>query len=369
MASKKPMVEAAAPASDKQKALETCMAQIERAYGKGSIMRLGENSGIVVESIPTGSLSLDIALGIGGVPKGRIIEIYGPESSGKTTLALHVLAEAQKRGGEVAFIDAEHALDPGYARALGVDIDSMLISQPDTGEQGLEICEALVRSGAIDVVVVDSVAALTPRAEIEGDMGDSHVGLLARLMSQALRKLAGSIAKTNCIVIFINQLREKVGVVYGNPEVTTGGRALKFYSSVRIDVRRTESLKNGSEIIGNRTRARVVKNKVAPPFKEAEFDIMYGEGISKVGELVDLGVKLDLLQKSGSWFSMGETRLGQGRDAVKQYLKENPEVAERIEADIRANAYKLMSSQARAAARAAGRAVDVSAEDFEDADQ
>ena len=369
MASKKPMVEAAAPASDTQKALETCMAQIERTYGKGSIMRLGENTGIVVEAIPTGSLSLDLALGIGGVPKGRIVEIYGPESSGKTTLALHIVAEAQKRGGEVAFIDAEHALDPGYARALGVDIDSMLISQPDTGEQGLEICEALVRSGAIDVVVVDSVAALTPRAEIEGDMGDSHVGLLARLMSQALRKLAGSIAKTNCIVIFINQLREKVGVVYGNPEVTTGGRALKFYSSVRIDVRRTESLKNGSEIIGNRTRARVVKNKVAPPFKEAEFDIMYGEGISKVGELVDLGVKLDLLQKSGSWFSMGETRLGQGRDAVKQYLKENPEVAERIEADIRANAYKLMSSQARAAARAAGRAVDVSAEDFEDADQ
>ena len=366
---KKAGVEAAAPASDKKRALETCIAQLEKTYGKGTVMRMGENTGIVVEAIPTGSLSLDLALGIGGVPRGRIIEIYGPESSGKTTLALHIVAEAQKRGGEVAFIDAEHALDPGYARALGVDIDSMLISQPDTGEQGLEICEALVRSGAIDVVVVDSVAALTPRAEIEGDMGDSHVGLLARLMSQALRKLAGSIAKTNCIVIFINQLREKVGVVYGNPEVTTGGRALKFYSSVRIDVRRTESLKNGSEIIGNRTRARVVKNKVAPPFKEAEFDIMYGEGISKVGELVDLGVKLDLLQKSGSWFSMGETRLGQGRDAVKQYLKENPEVAERIEADIRANAYKLMSSQARAAARAAGRAVDVSAEDFEDADQ
>ena len=366
MASKKPMVEAAAPASDKQKALETCMAQIERTYGKGSIMRLGENTGIVVEAIPTGSLSLDLALGIGGVPKGRIVEIYGPESSGKTTLALHIVAEAQKRGGEVAFIDAEHALDPGYARALGVDIDSMLISQPDTGEQGLEICEALVRSGAIDVVVVDSVAALTPRAEIEGDMGDSHVGLLARLMSQALRKLAGSIAKTNCIVIFINQLREKVGVVYGNPEVTTGGRALKFYSSVRIDVRRTESLKNGSEIIGNRTRARVVKNKVAPPFKEAEFDIMYGEGISKVGELVDLGVKLDLIQKSGSWFSMGELRLGQGRDAVKQYFKDNPELAADIEAQIRANAYKLMSKQSQVAAKAAGRAVDVSADDFED---
>ncbi len=369
MAAKKPTVEAAAPATDKQKALETCMTQIERTYGKGSIMRLGENSGIVVESIPTGSLSLDLALGIGGVPKGRIVEIYGPESSGKTTLALHIVAEAQKRGGEVAFIDAEHAMDPSYARALGVNIDSMLISQPDTGEQGLEICETLVRSGAIDVVVVDSVAALTPRAEIEGEMGDSHVGLLARLMSQALRKLAGSIAKTNCIVIFINQLREKVGVVYGNPEVTTGGRALKFYSSVRIDVRRTESLKSGTEIIGNRTRARVVKNKVAPPFKEGEFDIMYGEGISKVGELVDLGVKLDLIQKSGSWFSMGETRLGQGRDAVKQYLKANPEIASQVEADIRENAYKLMSNQARAAAKAAGRAVDVSAEDFKDEDQ
>ena len=366
MASKKPMVEAAAPASDKQKALETCMAQIERTYGKGSIMRLGENTGIVVEAIPTGSLSLDLALGIGGVPKGRIVEIYGPESSGKTTLALHIVAEAQKRGGEVAFIDAEHALDPGYARALGVDIDSMLISQPDTGEQGLEICEALVRSGAIDVVVVDSVAALTPRAEIEGDMGDSHVGLLARLMSQALRKLAGSIAKTNCIVIFINQLREKVGVMYGNPEVTTGGRALKFYASVRIDVRRVEALKNGGEVIGNRTRAKIVKNKVSPPFREAEFDIMYGEGISKWGELVDLAVKLDILQKSGSWFSMGETRLGQGRDAVKEYLKNNPELADRIEAEVRANSFKLMSKQSQIAARAAGRAVDVSADDFED---
>ena len=366
---KKTAMETPGPASDKRKALETCMAQIERTYGKGSIMRLGENASVVVEAIPTGSLSLDLALGIGGVPRGRIIEIYGPESSGKTTLALHIVAEAQKRGGEVAFIDAEHALDPYYARALGVDIDSMLISQPDTGEQGLEICEALVRSGAIDVVVVDSVAALTPRAEIEGDMGDSHVGLLARLMSQALRKLAGSIAKTNCVVIFINQLREKVGVMYGNPEVTTGGRALKFYASVRMDVRRVESLKNGSEIIGNRTRVKVVKNKVSPPFKEAEFDIMYGEGISKVGEILDLATKLDLVQKSGSWFAMGETRLGQGRDAAKQYLKDNPEVCDRLEADIRKNSYKLMSSQARAAARAAGRAVDVSAEDFEDADQ
>ena len=366
MATKKMNVESAAPASDKKKALETCMAQIERTYGKGSIMRLGENTDILVEAIPTGSLALDIALGIGGVPRGRIIEIYGPESSGKTTLALHIVAEAQKMGGEVAFIDAEHALDPTYARALGVDIDAMLIAQPDTGEQGLEICEALVRSGAIDVVVVDSVAALTPRAEIEGDMGDSHVGLLARLMSQALRKLAGSIAKTNCVVIFINQLREKVGVMYGNPEVTTGGRALKFYSSVRIDVRRVEAMKAGGEVIGNRTRAKIVKNKVAPPFREAEFEILYGEGISKWGEMVDLAVKLDIIQKSGSWFAMGETRLGQGRDAVKALLQNDPELAEQIEAEIRANSFKLMSKQSQIAAVAAGRAVDVSADDFED---
>ena len=366
MAEKKRVaVDSPSPASDRKRALDTAIAQIEREFGKGSIMRLGENSHIVVEAVPTGSLSLDIALGIGGVPKGRIIEIYGPESSGKTTLALHIVAEAQKRGGEVAFIDAEHALDPTYARALGVDIDSMLISQPATGEQGLEICEALVRSGAIDVVVVDSVAALTPRAEIEGDMGDSHVGLLARLMSQALRKLAGSISKTNCIVIFINQLREKVGVVYGNPEVTTGGRALKFYASVRIEVRRIEAIKNGSEVVGNRTRAKIVKNKVAPPFREAEFEIMYGEGISKLGELVDLAVRLDIIQKSGSWFSMGETRLGQGKDAVKKYLQDNPELADQIEAEIRANSFKLMSRQSQIAARAAGRAVDVSAEDFE----
>ena len=365
MADKKRMGDTPTPASDKKRALDTAIAQIEREFGKGSIMRLGENSHIMVEAVPTGSLSLDIALGIGGVPKGRIVEIYGPESSGKTTLALHIVAEAQKRGGEVAFIDAEHALDPTYARALGVDIDSMLISQPDTGQQGLEICEALVRSGAIDVVVVDSVAALTPRAEIEGDMGDSHVGLLARLMSQALRKLAGSISKTNCIVIFINQLREKVGVVYGNPEVTTVGRALKFYASVRIEVRRIEAIKNGSEVVGNRTRAKIVKNKVAPPFREAEFEIMYGEGISKLGELVDLAVKLDLIQKSGSWFSMGETRLGQGKDAVKKYLQDNPELAEKIEAEIRANSFKLMSRQSQIAAKAAGRAVDVSAEDFE----
>ena len=366
MAEKKKQVEPAAPAADKKKALSTCIAQIEKEYGKGSIMRLGENAHIVVEAIPTGSLSLDIALGIGGVPKGRIIEIYGPESSGKTTLALHIVAEAQKRGGEVAFIDAEHALDPSYARALGVDIDSMLISQPDTGEQGLEICEALVRSGAIDVVVVDSVAALTPRAEIEGDMGDSHVGLLARLMSQALRKLAGSIAKTNCVVIFINQLREKVGVMYGNPEVTTGGRALKFYASVRIDVRKIEAIKVGTELIGNRTRAKIVKNKVAPPFREAEFEILYGEGISKWGEMVDLAVKLDIIQKSGSWFSMGETRIGQGRDAAKQFLKDNPDVAADVEAQVRANSFKLMSKQSQTAAKAAGRAVDVSADDFDD---
>ena len=386
MADKKRMGDTPTPASDKKRALDTAIAQIEREFGKGSIMRLGENSHIMVEAVPTGSLSLDIALGIGGVPKGRIVEIYGPESSGKTTLALHIVAEAQKRGGEVAFIDAEHALDPTYARALGVDIDSMLISQPDTGEQGLEICEALVRSGAIDVVVVDSVAALTPRAEIEGDMGDSHVGLLARLMSQALRKLAGSISKTNCVVIFINQLREKVGVMYGNPEVTTGGRALKFYSSVRMEVRRVEPIKAGSEIIGNRTRAKVVKNKVAPPFREAEFDIMYGEGISKYGELVDLAVKLDIIQKSGSWFSMGEERIGQGKDAAKQYLRDNPEICERVEAEIRQNSFKLLSNQAQAAARAAGRApqeavvhsaqpaaapaapkgIDVSADDFDD---
>ena len=368
MATKKPAVESAAPAADKKKALETAMAQIERNYGKGSIMRLGENLGVMVESIPTGSLSLDLALGIGGLPKGRIIEVYGPESSGKTTLALHVVAEAQKRGGEVAFIDAEHALDPTYARALGVQVEDMLIAQPDTGEQALEITEALVRSGAIDVVVVDSVAALVPRAEIEGEMGDSHVGLQARLMSQALRKLTGAIGKTNCIVIFINQLREKVGIMYGNPEVTTGGRALKFYASVRIDVRRIEALKNGSEIVGNRTRAKVVKNKVAPPFREAEFDIMYGEGISHFGELLDLGVKLELVQKSGSWFSIGETRIGQGRDAAKRYLQENPETADKLEADIRRNFDKLMSNQSRIAAKAAGRAVDVSADDFEDAD-
>ena len=368
MAKEKATVPSAAPASDKKQAIATAMAQIEKMYGKGSIMRFGDKADLNVDFIPTGSLALDVALGIGGLPKGRIVEIYGPESSGKTTLALHVVAEAQKRGGEVAFVDAEHALDPTYARALGVKVEDMLISQPDTGEQALEITEALVRSGAIDVIVVDSVAALVPRAEIEGEMGDSYVGLHARLMSQALRKLTGAIGKTNTIVIFINQLREKVGVMYGNPEVTTGGRALKFYASVRIDVRRIEALKNGSEIIGNRTRAKVVKNKVAPPFREAEFDIMYGEGIARTGELIDLGVKLDLVQKSGSWFSMGEVRIGQGRDAAKKYLQDNPEIAAKLEADIRRNFDKLMTGQSRVAAKAAGRAVDVSADDFDEAD-
>ena len=366
MAAKKDTSAAVPAGSDKKKALETAMQQIEKMYGKGSIMRYGENAETNVEAIPTGSLALDLALGIGGVPRGRIIEIYGPESSGKTTLALHILAQAQKLGGEVAFVDAEHALDPTYARALGVRIEDMLISQPDTGEQALEITEALVRSGAIDVVVVDSVAALVPRAEIEGEMGDSFVGLHARLMSQALRKLTGVIAKTNSIVIFINQLREKVGVMYGNPEVTTGGRALKFYASVRIDVRRIEALKSGGEIIGNRTRAKVVKNKVAPPFREAEFDIMYGEGISRLGEMLDLGVKLDLVQKSGSWFNMGDIRLGQGRDAAKQYFRDHPDEADKLEAAIRRDFHKLMSRQSKIAAKAAGRAVDVSADDFDD---
>lgn len=353
---------------DKKKALETALAQIEKNFGKGAIMRLGDDIPVNVEAISTGSLSLDLALGIGGVPRGRIVEIYGPESSGKTTLALHILASAQKTGGEVAFIDVEHALEPAYARALGVDIDSLLISQPDTGEQALEITEQLVRSGALDVVVVDSVAALLPRSELEGEMGESSVGVIARLMSQALRKLAGTVSRTNCIVVFINQLREKIGVMYGNPETTPGGRALKYFSSVRIDVRRIETLKSGGEMIGNRTRAKVVKNKVAPPFREAEFDIMYGEGISKLGEMLDLGVKLDLVQKSGSWFNMGEVRLGQGRDAAKQYLRDHPDEADALEANIRRDFHKLMSNQSKVAARAAGRAVDVSADDFDDAD-
>ncbi len=321
-----------------------------------------------VEAIPTGSLALDAALGIGGVPKGRIIEIYGPESSGKTTLALHILAQCQKMGGEVAFVDAEHALDPIYAAALGVDTDNMLVSQPDTGEQALEITDALVRSGAVDAVVVDSVAALTPRAEIEGEMGDTFVGLQARLMSQALRKLAGNIAKTNCVVIFINQLRMKIGVMYGNPETTTGGNALKFYASVRLDVRRVESIKEGGNVIGNKTRVKVVKNKVAPPFREAYFDIMYGEGIAKWGELVDLAVQLDIVQKSGSWFSMGDERIGQGKESVKTYLMSNPEIADSVEAQVRENLYKLMGGAARPQAKPAEKAVAVNADDFNDED-
>ena len=333
------------PATDKKAALETALAQIEKQFGKGAVMKLGANVTMQVDAIPTGSLGLDLALGIGGVPRGRIVEVYGPESSGKTTLALQVLAEAQKMGGEVAFIDVEHALDPAYASALGVDIDSLLVSQPDTGEQAMEICEALVRSGAIDAIVVDSVAAMVPKAEIEGEMGDSHVGLQARLMSQALRKLTGIIGKTNTVCIFINQLREKVGVVYGNPEVTTGGRALKYYSSVRIDVRRIEGLKDSTgAFIGNRTRAKIVKNKVAPPFREAEFDIMFGEGISKLGEILDLGVKLGIVQKSGAWFNYGDMRLGQGRDNAKQFLKEHPEVAGEIEKIVRANADRLLAA-------------------------
>ena len=316
--------------SEKTKALETAIAQIEKQFGKGAVMKLGQTTALNVEAIPTGSLSLDIALGIGGVPRGRIVEIYGPESSGKTTVALHVVAEAQKAGGEAVFIDVEHALDPVYAQALGVDIDSLLVSQPDTGEQALEICEAVVRSNAVDVVVVDSVAAMTTKAEIEGEMGDTFVGLQARLMSQALRKLTGAISKSNCCVIFINQLREKIGVMYGNPETTPGGRALKFYSSVRLDVRKKDVIKVGSENVGNLVRVKVVKNKVAPPFREAEFEIIYGEGISRDGEIVDLATRLDILQKSGSWYSYNGQRIGQGRDKVKQVLRDNPAMAEEI---------------------------------------
>ena len=367
MATKKPSYEAPTPASDKKKALQTALAQIDKNFGKGTVMRLGDRPEMNVEAIPTGSLALDAALGIGGVPKGRIIEIYGPESSGKTTLALHILAECQKRGGEVAFVDAEHALDPVYAAALGVNTDDLLVSQPDTGEQALEITDALVRSGAVDAVVVDSVAALTPRAEIEGEMGDTFVGLQARLMSQALRKLAGNIAKTNCVVIFINQLRMKIGVMYGNPETTTGGNALKFYSSVRLDVRRVEAIKEGGNVIGNKTRVKVVKNKVAPPFREAFFDIYYGQGISKWGELVDLAVQLDIVQKSGSWFSMGDDRIGQGKDSVKTYLQANPEIAARVEAEVRANMPKLMGLEVKPA-KAADRGVAVTADDFSDDD-
>jgi recombination protein RecA len=321
---------------DRERALDIALAQIEKQFGKGSIMKLGEASaGMAIDVIPTGAIALDAALGVGGVPRGRIVEIYGPESSGKTTVALHIVAEAQKMGGIAAFIDAEHALDPAYAHNLGVNIDDLLISQPDTGEQALEIAEALVRSGAIDVIVIDSVAALVPKAEIEGEMGDSHVGLQARLMSQALRKLTGAISKSKSTAIFINQMREKVGVMFGSPETTPGGRALKFYASVRLDVRRIESLKQGTEVVGNRTRVRVVKNKVAPPFKQAEFDIIYGEGISKEGSLVDLGTEMDIIQKSGAWYSYAGERLGQGRENVRDYMKQHPEVAKEIEDRIR----------------------------------
>jgi recombination protein RecA len=330
--------------SEKRKALDAAMSQIEKQFGKGSVMKLGDYKSMNVEAISTGALNLDIALGIGGIPRGRIIEIYGPESSGKTTLALHAVAEAQKLGGEAAFIDAEHALDPSYAKKIGVDIDNLIVSQPDTGEQALEIAEALIRSGAIDIIVVDSVAALVPKAEIDGDMGDSHIGLQARLMSQALRKLAGAINKTNAIIIFINQLREKVGVMFGNPETTAGGRALKYYASVRMDIRRVEAIKQDGEVVGNRTRVKVVKNKVAPPFREAEFDIIYGKGISKEGSVLDLAVNLNIIEKSGSWFSYNGERIGQGRENIKKYLADNPKFMEEIEKKVRDNFNKAFEN-------------------------
>lgn len=333
---------------DKKKALDLALSQIEKQFGKGSIMKLGEGAILKLDFIPTGSLSLDIALGIGGVPRGRMIEVYGPESSGKTTVALHIIAEAQKAGGNAAFIDAEHALDPGYASKLGVDIENLIISQPDTGEQALEITEALVRSGAVDVIVVDSVAALVPKAEIEGEMGDSHMGLQARLMSQALRKLAGAVNKSNTTIIFINQLREKIGVMFGNPETTTGGKALKFYASIRLDVRRVDSIKQGDEIIGNRTRIKVVKNKVAPPFKQAEFDIMYGQGISKIGNILDVGVAAEIVNKSGSWYNYNDQKLGQGRENSKDFLQDNPEMTAEIEKKIRTKYGLLPDSKAKA---------------------
>ena len=331
---------------ERKKALEIALSQIEKQFGRGAVMKLGEEAHLNIETIPTGAIGLDIALGVGGVPRGRIVEIFGPESSGKTTVALHIVAEAQKLGGDAAFIDAEHALDPAYAKKLGVDIDNLIVSQPDTGEQALEIAEALVRSGAIDVIIIDSVAALVPKAEIDGEMGDAHVGLQARLMSQALRKLAGVVSKSKTTAIFINQLREKVGIMFGNPETTPGGRALKFYSSVRMDVRRIESLKQGTEIIGNRTRVKVVKNKVAPPFREAEFDIMYGAGISKEGSILDVGVSLDIVNKSGSWYSYNGQRIGQGRENAKQFLKENPELSNEIEMKIRENCKQAFASSA-----------------------
>ncbi len=344
--------------SERRKALDMALAQIEKQFGKGSVMRLGENSKMQVDAVPTGSLSLDAALGIGGLPKGRIVEIYGPEASGKTTLALHVVAETQKQGGEAAYIDVEHALDPVYARALGVDVDSLLVSQPDTGEQALEIMEALIRSGAVDIVVLDSVAALVPRAEIEGEMGDAHVGLQARLMSQAMRKLAPVVSKSNCLALFINQLRMKVGVMYGNPEVTSGGNALKYYASVRLDVRRTETLKSGQDAIGSHTRVKVVKNKLAPPFKQAEFVVLYGIGISKDSELVDLAVKLDIVEKSGSWFAYKGERLAQGRENVRDLLRNNPALSAEIEAQVRENMHKLVPGT-RAAVSAAPAPVEI----------
>ena len=366
MAEKKKVPAIVTPASsDRKKALETAIAKIEKDYGKGTIMRLGAEISLNAAALSTGSRSLDLALGRGGLPKGRIIEIYGPEASGKTTLALHAVASAQKEGGDAAYIDVEHALEPAYAQALGVDINSLLISQPDTGEQALDIAESLVRSGAVDIVVIDSVAALIPRVELEGEVGDTVVGALARLMSQAMRRLAGAISKNNCTVIFINQLRQKIGVMYGNPETTPGGLALKYYSSVRIDVRRIETLKVNGEMVGNRTRAKVVKNKVAPPFREAEFDIMYGEGISKVGEIIDLAVKLEIIDKAGAWFTVDGQRV-QGRDAVKEYLRNNPEVADKIEQQVRENAYKLTPRGQREAKAAAAKAVDVSAADFDE---
>ena len=353
MAEKKEVKTVATP-EEKKEALKAALGQIEKVFGKGAVMRLGSTTALNVDAISTGSIALDAATGIGGLPKGRIVEIYGPESSGKTTLALHVVAEAQRNGGEAAFIDAEHALDPTYAANLGVDVDSLLVSQPDNGEQALEIAEYLTRSGALDVIVIDSVAALVPKAEIEGDMGDNHVGLHARLMSQALRKLAGAIGRSNCLVIFINQPREKVGVMYGNPEVTTGGRALKFFASMRIDVRRIEQLKGpGNEFIGSRTRAKIVKNKVAPPFREAEFDILYGKGISKEGEIIDMAVQLGIIQRSGAWFSYGETRIGQGKDKVKQFFGENPEIAAEIEEKVRAAIVPQKSPAADTAAEEA----------------
>lgn len=365
MAEKKKAAAVSAEVTDKKKALATAIAKIEKDYGKGTIMRLGDDISVNVDAIPTGSLALDLALGVGGVPRGRIVEIYGPEASGKTTLALHIVASAQKAGGEAAYIDVEHALEPAYAEALGVDINSLLISQPDTGEQALDITESLVRSGAVDVVVVDSVAALIPRAELEGEIGDTVVGMLARLMSQAMRRLAGAISKNNCTVIFINQLRQKIGVMYGNPETTPGGLALKYYSSVRIDVRRIETLKVGGEMVGNRTRAKIVKNKVAPPFREAEFDILYGEGISKVGEIIDMGVKLELIDKAGAWYTCNNQRI-QGRDGVKNYLIENPDVLDSLEQKIRENAEKLTQRAKRETAQVSAKAVDVSAADFDE---